>query len=151
MRNMNDVQEKPCGAEISNLGRMFKRELKEVSAQRGINSTYAKIIMMLSHNPNGVIQNEIVENTNLKPSTISLTLKTLEQMGYLTRENSVDDNRKTIVKITPLGENYDLEIRECFKIVEEELIKDIPASELQLFKTIIAKMRKNLQQERGEN
>lgn len=148
---MDDFQNKPYGAEISNLGRMFKGELKEICSQRGINSTYFKIIMMLSHNPDGVIQSEIVENTNLKPSTISLTLKTLEQMGYLTRENSINDNRKTIVKITDLGKNYDLKIRECFKIVEEEMIKGISYDELQLFKEIIDKMRKNLQHERGDN
>lgn len=148
---MDDFLNKPCGAEISNLGRMFKRELREICAQRGMNSTYFKIIMMLSHNPDGVIQSEIVENTNLKPSTISLTLKTLEQMGYLTRENSADDNRKTIVKITSLGKNYDSKIRDCFKIVEEEMIKNISSEELQLFKDIITKMQKNLQHERGEN
>ncbi len=147
---MDDLADKPCGAEISNLGRIFKRELREVSAQRGMNSTYFKIIMLLAHNPDGVIQSEIVENTYLKPSTISLTLKTLEEKGYLTRENSVDDNRKIIVKITEAGMKYDLKIRECFQIVEEEMIKDISFEELQLFKDIIAKMRKNLQHERGE-
>ena len=148
---MDELADKPCGAEILNLGRIFKRELREVSAQRGMNSTYFRIIMMLKHNPDGVIQSEIVENTYLKPSTISLTLKTLEQMGYLTRENSIDDNRKTIVKITKAGMEYDLKIRECFQIVEEEMIKDISSEEFQLFKEIIAKMRKNLQHERGEN
>lgn len=147
---MDDSLNNPFGVEITNLGKMFKNEIKAISAKKGINSTYAKIIMMLSRNPEGVIQNAIVENTKFKASTISLTLKNLEQMGYLTRESSVDDNRKTIVKITPLGETYDLKIRECFKIVEEQMIKDISDYEIQQFRGIIAKMRKNLQQERGE-
>lgn len=148
---MNDFFEKPCGAEISSLSKIFKNELKKISAKRGINSTYAKIIMMLSQNSNEVIQNEIVENTNLKPSTISLTLKSLEQMGYLTRETSIDDSRKVIVRITNLGLKYDQEIRKCFKLVEEEMIKGIDEEEIKIFKSVITKMKNNLLQERGDN
>lgn len=149
---MNNNNERiPLGHQIGSLGKIFKNELKEISEKRGINSTYCKIIMILSRNREGVIQNDIVENTNFKPSTVSLTLKNLEQMGYLTRESSPEDSRKIIVKITDLGLQYDHEIRECFGIVEEEMIKGISEEEIAIFEEIVLKMRKNLLHERGEN
>lgn len=149
--NNNNNERIPLGHQIGSLGKIFKNELKEISEKRGINSTYCKIIMILSRNREGVIQNDIVENTNFKPSTVSLTLKNLEQMGYLTRESSPEDSRKIIVKITDLGLQYDHEIRECFGIVEEEMIKGISEEEIAIFEEIVLKMRKNLLHERGEN
>lgn len=148
---MNNNERIPLGHQIGSLGKIFKNELKEISEKRGINSTYCKIIMILSRNREGVIQNDIVENTNFKPSTVSLTLKNLEQMGYLTRESSPEDSRKIIVKITDLGLQYDHEIRECFGIVEEEMIKGISEEEIAIFEEIVLKMRKNLLHGRGEN
>ncbi len=148
---MNDNEKVPLGYQIGSLGKIFKNELKEISEKRGINSTYCKIIMILSRNRGGVIQNDIVENTNFKPSTISLTLKNLEQMGYLTRESSPEDSRKIIVKITELGLKYDREIKECFEIVEEEMIKGISDEEIKIFEAIVLKMRRNLLHERGDN
>lgn len=147
----NNERGVPLGYQISSLGRIFKNELKEISEKRGINSTYCKIIMILSRNREGVIQNDIVENTNFKPSTISLTLKNLEQMGYLTRESSPEDSRKIIVKITDLGLKYDKEIKECFEIVEEEMIDGISEEEIATFEAIVSKMRANLLHERGDN
>lgn len=148
---MNNNERIPLGHQIGSLGKIFKNELKEISEKRGINSTYCKIIMILSRNREGVIQNDIVENTNFKPSTVSLTLKNLEQMGYLTRESSPEDSRKIVVKITDLVLQYDHEIRECFGIVEEEMIKGISEEEIAIFEEIVLKMRKNLLHERGEN
>ena len=71
---------------------------------------------MLHRHPEGVIQNDIVDNTYLKKSTISLTLKSMEQEGYITRVTCADDNRKIIVKITEEGKKFDNKIRKFFLI-----------------------------------
>ena len=89
MQKNNDI---PIGARLSNLDKIFKESVRSYCNKHGLNFTYSKIIMMLHRHPEGVIQNDIVDNTYLKKSTISLTLKSMEQEGYITRVTCADDN-----------------------------------------------------------
>ena len=69
MQKNNDI---PIGARLSNLDKIFKESVRSYCNKHGLNFTYSKIIMMLHRHPEGVIQNDIVDNTYLKKSTISL-------------------------------------------------------------------------------
>ncbi|MCM1259525.1 MAG: MarR family transcriptional regulator [Prevotella sp.] len=141
----NDVETIPYGAQIAELEKIFRNVMKVICAKQGINYTYFKIIKPLAKHKEGIIQKEIVENANIKPSTVSLTLRNMELEGYIQRELCESDNRKVIVKITPLGEALDRQIKSCFETVEAMMIQGIEQVELNAFSTILSKMKQNLE------
>lgn len=138
---------KPYGARITYLSKLFKYNMKEESKKRGINSTYANIIMLLTKYPDGINQNDIAQEIHLAAPTVSLTLKQMEQLNYINRIPSELDNRKTIVKLTKEGYELDDEIRECFKIIEDKMIQNINDEDLKHFERILEVMKENLTKE----
>lgn len=146
----NDIEQIPYGAQIAQLEKVFRSVMKSICAKQGINYTYFKIIKPLARHKEGVIQKDIVENANIKPSTVSLTLRNMELEGYIKRELCESDNRKVIVKITPLGEILDKKIKSCFEEAETMMIQDIEKVDLDAFSLILSKMKKNLELQKGE-
>jgi DNA-binding MarR family transcriptional regulator len=138
--------EKPYGFKLRFMSKIFKHAVKEECAKKGIKATFSNVIMCVACCEDGVSQNDICEYSHLAKPTISLTLKEMEALGYITREQSSEDNRKTIVKLTDLGKEIDIQIRECFHLVEERMIKNISNDDLEYFNNILEAMRKNLQE-----
>lgn len=137
----------PYGAILNHMNKTFKCAFKEEAAKHNINATYAHIVMTLSWHPEGLPQNDIAERNHLAAPTVSLTLKQMEQLGYITRKSSTDDNRKTIVVLTKQGVELDEKIKECFKIVESKMIKDISQDDLDHFGRVLDLMKRNLLEE----
>lgn len=102
--------------------------------------------MTLSWHPEGLPQNDIAERNHLAAPTVSLTLKQMESLGYITRKPSDNDNRKTIVVLTELGYELDEKIKECFRIVESRMIKNICKEDLAHFEKVLELMKNNLQE-----
>lgn len=148
---MKDCNNISIGSKMGYLNKLFLENVRNYSQKVGLNFTYSKIIMILNNHKDGLIQNDLVEQTYCKASTISLTLKNMEYEGYITRENCKDDNRKIIVRITDKGIEFDKKIRECFRVVENNLIFNITLEELDIFNKVMNKMKDNLDKTKGDN
>ena len=138
----------PYGAIINHMNKTFKCAFKSEAAKHNINATYANIVMTLARNPLGLPQNDIAEINHLSAPTVSLTLKQMEALGYITRKASEEDNRKTIVLLTDLGLELDEKIKKCFQNVESKLIKNIKAEDLIHFEKVLEMMKENLLEEK---
>lgn len=141
----------PYGAHINHLSKIFKCSMKELGNEKGINSTFASIIMFLARHKEGVPQNEIADNAHLKAPTVSLTLKNMENLELITRTQDLIDSRKTIVKLTDKGYEMDEVIKECFIELEAKMIKNISKEDLDNFIRILCVMKTNLLDEKGED
>lgn len=141
----------PYGAHINHLSKIFKCSMKELGNEKGINSTFASIIMYLARHKEGVPQNEIADNAHLKAPTVSLTLKNMESLELITRTQDLIDSRKTIVKLTDKGYEMDEVIKECFIELEAKMIKNISKEDLDNFIRILCVMKTNLLDEKGED
>lgn len=141
---METKENLPLGAEFTMIQKMFYYNIKEECNKRGINSTYAGIIMVLARHQEGLTQNKIVEYTKLKAPTVSLTLRNMETIGYITRENDDVDKRNTIVKLTNLGKEVDEEIKECHFIIEHKMIDGMNSEEIENLRLVLKKIKLNL-------
>lgn len=137
----------PYGALLNHMNKTFKCAFKEEAARHNINATYAHIVMTLAWHPEGLPQNDIAERNHLAAPTVSLTLKQMESLGFITRKPSDTDNRKAIVVLTEKGIELDEKIKECFKIVESRMIKNISDDDLAHFVKVLELMKSNLQEE----
>lgn len=104
------------------------------------------IIISLSHGE-GVTQLDLVKKTHLRPPTVSVELKKLEEDGYIRREQDPDDMRALRVYFTEKGRQLD---RESFgHAVETDAIimNGITAEEAETLEKLLTKMRENILQE----
>ncbi len=126
----------------------FKNVIRNKCDLIGLNSTYSDIIMLLGRN-NGVSQNDICEKLHLAKPTVSLTLRNMESLNLIEKNQDLNDSRKTIVTLTTEGINIDNKIRNLFKETENEMINNINSDELTMFKKILNKMTENLEGEQN--
>lgn len=113
-------KEKTMTMYISDVHKLFHNKIKLEMEKKGYNNTYFKIFMLLSCRGQAS-QLDIVKFTHLKAPTISITLKNMEQEGYITREVDPNDQRSVIVKLTDFGIETDKNIRKIFKEEENKL------------------------------
>ena len=69
-----------------------------------MNLTYTQYIVMMTFWEFGsMTEGELGQKVRLDSGTLAPLLKRLEKAGYVTRERSKDDERVTVISITPEG------------------------------------------------
>ena len=119
-------KEKTVTMYISDVHKLFHNKIRQEMEKQGFNNTYFKIFVLLSTRGQAS-QLDIVKFSHLKAPTISLTLKNMEQEGYITREVDQNDQRSVIVKLTDYGVDVDKKIRKIFQ--EEDKLMSLFSKE----------------------
>ena len=81
----------------SSIPRSFYNKLE--TTQRGIGFA----LNYLKHSDGEVIAGDLSKNMNVSTARISALLNSMEHSGLITRHSSLEDARRTVVKITPAG------------------------------------------------
>lgn len=125
-------------------GKYVCRELEAI----GMRSSYRHVMKPLMEQ-DGMTQLELVNLTQLKAPTISITLRNMEREGIVRREKNDVDRRETHVYITDKGREMHAKILEAFDRAEQLMLKDISEKEQATARKILAKMTENLRKEVG--
>jgi DNA-binding MarR family transcriptional regulator len=104
----------------------------------------SKLVNFISYHE-GITQQELAEwLLKLKPG-ISRMADQLEQKGYIERISDPGDRRIKRIYLTPKGKSLLIEIRKVQKKVLESLHSRVSESDMEIFKTVIKKIRENAQ------
>jgi DNA-binding MarR family transcriptional regulator len=114
--------------------------------KKGYNCTYFKIFKLLSCRGQAS-QLDIVKFTHLKAPTISITLKNMEQEGYIVREVDQNDQRSVIVRLTDYGIETDKNIKKVFRDEESKLINLFSEEEVEQINSYANRMIAYLEKE----
>ena len=76
----------------------------------------------------------------MKAPTISLTLQSMEQEGYVERIKSESDSRCTYVVLSKKGEELDDKIRGFFQIAENTMKDALTSEELEVLFSCLEKI-----------
>ena len=101
------------------------------------------IIINLSHGE-GVTQLDLVKKTHLRPPTVSVELKRLEEEGYIRREADPEDMRAMRVYFTEKGRQLD---RESFAHAVETdsiIMRGITPEQADILEKLLTRMRENI-------
>ena len=123
-------KEKTVTMYLSDVHKLFHNKIRQEMEKQGFNNTYLKIFVLLSTRGQAS-QLDIVKFTHFKAPTISLTLKNMEQEGYITREVDQNDQRSIIVKLTDSGVEVDKKIRKIFQEEEDKLMSLFSKEEIE--------------------
>lgn len=130
---------------IGDVSKLIYDKIKSKSSNEFNKPTSIKLILHALIQKDNVTQLDIVKSTRLKPPTVSITLKKMENEGLVTRTPDPYDLRAVRVTITDKGrEMYMISVRSVFDM-EEKIMKDISPAEIDSFMKVLGKIKNNLE------
>lgn len=111
-----------------------------------LNSTQLQIVNYLIKHEE-VIQKDLEIETQLKKSSITGCIDSLEKKGIVQRIQSKDDKRKNFIVLTPFALEKKEMLEERVKKLDAIVRKDIEEDELKTFARVLNKMLNNLVEE----
>ena len=105
--------------------------------QRGINF----VLMYLAETDGEVIAGDLARELNVSTARIAAILKNMEKRGYITRQSSSVDARRTVIEITPEGIVYAEELKEQMLAKTEFLLDKVGKEDLEEFIRISNKIK----------
>lgn len=115
------------------------RELEKI----GMRYSYRHVLKPLMEN-DSLTQLELVNITNLKAPTISITLRNMEREGIVSRQKNDNDRRETHVAITDKGKKMYKKVLDALAKAEKTMLNGLSDKELKAMRTTMSKMCKNL-------
>ncbi len=98
------------------------------------------ILQLLECNNGSLFSGEIAKKLNVSTARVATAIKSLQEKGYVLRNQSNDDARKVLVTITNLGEKILLEYNHQVDSVLKNRLKKLNEEELKTFIDIGAKL-----------
>ena len=95
----------------------------------------------------GITQQELVSNTNMKAPTISVALRNLEEEGMVRREPDPSDMRSVRVYLTDEGRATDEAFREKLYEMDNMLMQGISEQEEETLIRLLLTVRENIRPE----
>ncbi len=132
---------------INEISRLFAAKMRECESEMQQESVRL-IIISLAHEQ-GVTQLDLVRRTHLSPPTVSITLKRLEALGYISRITDHLDQRAVRVYLTEKGQQMNLTSFQTAKNVDSILMKDITKEEKEILLELLRRMRQNILNDLG--
>ena len=71
-----------------------------------------RLFDILSKEENGLVQTKLASMLNIRPQSLSELLNHLETDGFIVREQSPEDKRQSVVRITDAGKEHHAKMRE---------------------------------------
>lgn len=127
---------------INEISRLFAAKMRESESEMTQESVRL-IIICLSHG-DGITQLELVKKTHLSPPTVSITVKRLESLGYISRVADSDDGRAVRVYLTDKGRQLDNSARDAIHNINNILMQGFTPDETELLTQLLGRMRDNL-------
>lgn len=136
--------------EIKTLDNMISRKIFEKCKQdheKIMSHVQACIIKFLHENKNIVYQSDIEKMINVRRSTMSGILDTMEKNGYIIRTDSKTDARKKEILLTKKSlDRYHI-MRSKVDSFEKIMSNGISNDELETFFEVVSKIKNNLRKD----
>lgn len=119
-------------------------------ADAGIHPGQVPIIKLLYEKEN-LSQKEIAARLHVKPPTVNVSIRRLEQAGMVSRSTDTQDQRVTRIHLTEKGRELEDRIRRTLQESEKILLSGFSDTELCLAKRFLEQMLENLRSVPGND
>ena len=126
--------------------RRFHRLGDENLANHGVTMAQLKVLSYISRNSKTgpVYQRDLEEAFEIRRSSVSGILRTMENSGILLREGSRDDARVKIISLTEKGKKLDAELISFIHNLESDLLLGFEDDEKEMLQSLLFRVLKNL-------
>lgn len=130
--------------QFRHIGRYHGQLLDRATSKEGIYKTQFMVLAEVFHHP-GISQKDLSEHMDISPPSLTGTVKRLEEMGYIRREEDEKDNRMKLIYMTPEGERRLKGTWKRFIEVDAKMFDDFSEQEMQMLQDFFDRMFKNLE------
>lgn len=116
----------------------ISRMYNQKAAQENLTISIGFILMIVEKE--GIPSTQIGPRMGMEPTSLSRTLKTMEERGYIRRETDKIDKRKVLIFLTPEGVEKRREVRDIIVVFNEKLHAKIPKGKLKVFFEVMEKI-----------
>lgn len=139
------MKERKILFEIKMLDNMIDRKICGSVEKNNLTHTQARVLKFLYDNRDRkVYQTTLEKEVDVRRSTISGVLDTMEKNNLIIRKNSSDDARKKEIALTLVSLNKHKEIAQKIANFERDLLRGITKEEVDIFIEVIDKLKGNL-------
>lgn len=134
------------GKIFRDISRRFHRLGDENLASHSVTFAQLKVLSYISRNSkNGpVYQKDLEEAFDIRRSSVSGILRTMENSGILLRESSSADARIKLVSLTDKGKKLDEELISFINNLESDLLCDFAEDEKEILAGFLFRILRNL-------
>jgi DNA-binding MarR family transcriptional regulator len=95
-----------------------------------------ELLLMQLFDRDGQTQSELLDTVGLDHSTVSKSLRRMQEAGLLTREPAAHDRRVMVVRLTDAGRALRGPIADMWRTLEEISVQDLTPEQIKEFVTI---------------
>ncbi len=139
-KELNDNPVKLC----HDITRLSRAKAREMNVEGVMSQPGARLVLSLLAIKDGVSQRTLVEETHLRPPTVSVIIGKMEDEGMVERRRNPDDRRETVIYITEHGREVDMKGIANIKATDALALEGLSEEEVSELMLILEKMRKNL-------
>lgn len=107
-------------------------------------SKYERLILLYLSRHSNVTQLDIAKATNLKPPTVSITIKRMVEKGLVQRTTDPYDQRALRVTLSEKGEEVNEKSIRDIEMHQKKLLTNISKSEIKTLTEILSKMLESI-------
>ena len=147
---MFELSAKPIGLDLAQTAKIIRRALDDAMIASGGSLPVWSVLISVKSRPFGH-QRQLAESVGIQGATLTHPLNAMEADGLLTRRRDPANRRKHLVELTPSGEALFLRLRKTATAFDRQLRAGIGQDELDLARSIFARLRVNVGVETTED
>ncbi len=129
---------------VNEIARLFGARMRMHDLEGVMTQDSARQIMRVLSHGDGCSQLELVRLTHLKPPTVSVTLRRMENEGLVRREQNENDLRAVRVFLTEEGKLHNQSVRQRLSEMDAELMAGFSEEETEQLRLMLVRMRDNI-------
>lgn len=126
----------------------ISRMYNQKATAHGFTISYGYILMMVEKE--GTPSTQLGPKMGMEPTSLSRTLRSMEEEGYLMRGSSEKDKRKVLIFLTEKGLEKRRLIRSFLLSFNDELLKNITEADLNGFYNVMSALEKLMEKIENE-
>ena len=129
---------------VNEIARLFHSRMRSFDAEGGSLRDSERLILHALEHTDGCSQLDLVRCTHLKAPTVSVSLRNLEDDGFVVRKQDEMDQRVTHVFLSEQGRAHNERIKERLKKVDASLMQGFSEEESTQLIHFLERMRDNI-------
>lgn len=129
---------------VNEIARLFHAKMRTYDLDGVMSQESARLIMRVLSREDGCSQLDLVHKTHLKPPTVSVTLRRLEDEGLVRREQDPSDMRVVRVYLSAGGRAHNERVRERIEGIDATLMQGFSEDETACLLQFLERMRDNI-------
>lgn len=126
--------------------RLHRSVVEDFLCKLGIHRSQHLMLMFLSRHENCPSQKAIADHFGISSAAVAVTLKKLEENGYVVRNTVKEDTRFNSITLSDKGKELVSKSKQLFETADVAMFSDFSQEEYEIFERCIGKMMSGLTQ-----